>query len=151
MTDPHTVLCLACGLCCDGNLFTQVPVRSDELERVRRRGLPILERSNGHVLPQRCAALDGCRCEIYDDRPAACRGYRCMLYAAMGEGEVSLPEALEIVAQAHAKIAAAQDPGEGAVMQRARQARQSGTLASASPAAQALMYLSRHFQRDTKP
>ncbi len=151
MTEPSTELCLACGLCCDGNLFTQVPVRSDERERVARRGLPIVEREKGPILLQRCAALDGCRCEIYDDRPAACRGYRCMLYTALGEGEVSLPEALEIVAQAHRKIAAAaaECPGEGAVMQRARQAR--GTLAAGGQAVAAMQYLGRHFQRETKP
>ncbi len=145
MTDPGSTLCLACGLCCDGNLFTQVPLRGDEIDRVRRR-LPILERAQGAALQQRCAALDGCRCEIYDERPAACRGYRCMLLTALGEGEVSLAEALGIVGQAHAAIAevAQAHPGEGAAMQRARRSpgQELATLQRASA------WLSRHFQRD---
>jgi len=145
MTDPASALCLACGLCCDGNLFTQVPLRGDEIDRVRRRGLPILERPQGAVLQQRCAALDGCRCEIYDDRPAACRGYRCMLLTSLGEGEVSLAEALVIVGQAHAAIAevARAHPGEGAVMPRARRA-PGHDLAAVQ---RATSWLSRHFQR----
>jgi len=146
MTEPDSTLCLACGLCCDGTLFTQVPLRSDELGRVRRRGLPILERPQGAALQQRCAALAGCRCEIYDDRPAACRSYRCMLLTALGEGEVSLAEALVVVGQAHAAIAevARAHPGEGAAMQRARRA-PGHDLATVQ---RATAWLSRHFQRD---
>ena len=149
MTETDSTLCLACGLCCDGALFTQVPLSSEEQARVRRRGLPVLERAQGAVLQQRCAALDGCRCEIYDERPAACRGYRCMLLTALGEGEVSLDEALVIVGQAHAAIAevAQAHPGEGSAMQRARRAPATGAEDIAT-LQRATAWLGRHFQRD---
>ena len=141
MTDSRSTLCLACGLCCDGNLFTQVPLRADEVEPMRRRGLPLLERGQGVALRQRCGALDGCRCDIYEARPAACRSYRCMLLTALAEDEVSLGDALAIVERAHALLAAA--PGEAAAPVRQRLA------GGATPeAARALAYLGRHFQRD---
>ena len=34
-----STLCLACGMCCDGNLFTQVPLAEEEAVRLRGRGL----------------------------------------------------------------------------------------------------------------
>lgn len=141
MTDPRSTLCLACGLCCDGNLFTQVPLRAGEVEPIRRRGLPVLERPQGVALRQRCGALDGCRCDIYEDRPAACRDYRCMLLTALAEDEVSLRDALVIVEQAHALLAAA--PGPATAPLRLR-------FAGEAPpeAARALAWLGRHFQRD---
>jgi hypothetical protein len=141
MTDPRSTLCLACGLCCDGNLFTQVPLRADEVEPIRRRGLPIVERAQGVALRQRCGALAGRRCDMYDHRPAACRSYRCMLLTALAEDEVSLGDALAIVEQAHALLAAA--PGEATAPVRQRLA------GEATPeAARALAWLGRHFQRD---
>jgi hypothetical protein len=141
MTDPRSTLCLACGLCCDGNLFTQVPLRAEEVEPIRHRGLPILERPHGAALRQRCGALDGRRCDIYDDRPAACRSYRCMLLTALAEDEVSLRDALAIVERAHALLAAA--PGAAA-----QPLRQRVPSEAAPEAARALAYLGRHFQRD---
>ncbi len=141
--DPRSTLCLACGLCCDGNLFTQVPLRAEEVAPIVHRGLQVLERAQGAALRQRCGALDGRRCEIYDERPAACRGYRCMLLTALAEDEVSLADALAVVEQAHALLAAA--PGEAT-----EPVRQRFTAEAAPPAARALAYLGRHFQRDAR-
>ena len=39
-----STLCLACGMCCDGNLFTQVPLVADEPVRLRARGLLVIAR-----------------------------------------------------------------------------------------------------------
>ena len=98
-----STLCLHCGLCCDGTLFTHVPLRRTEIEPLRALGLPVGTREDGTpVLPQRCAALDGRRCTAYDARPEGCRRYHCQLFAALSEGEVSLPEALAVVDGAHA-------------------------------------------------
>lgn len=127
---PLSTLCQRCGLCCDGSLFTQVPLQPAEAATLRRHALPVGERADGApVLLQHCAALNGRCCTVYADRPAPCRAYRCQLHLALGEGEVSLEEALEVVEGAHAhirEVEAALPPPTAdeprSVMQRARRA-----------------------------
>jgi hypothetical protein len=115
---PLSTLCQRCGLCCDGNLFTSVPLQGAEVETVRRLSLPVIARADGSPgLAQRCAALEGRCCTVYSERPEACRRYRCNLHVALAEGEVSLNEALTVVDEAHARlraVAAAQAPREEA-------------------------------------
>jgi hypothetical protein len=101
-----STLCQHCGLCCDGTLFTHVPLQPAEAAPLRALGLPVKEREDGTcVLPQRCAALDGRRCTAYAARPEGCRRYHCQLFSALSEREVSLPEALSVVDGAHALLA----------------------------------------------
>ena len=99
-------LCQACGLCCDGSLFKRVPLGLSEV--VPESKLRVVTNGFGarHV-PQRCAALEGTRCQVYSERPLACRRYECLLFGALREGEVSLPEALEVVTRAQSLVAAA--------------------------------------------
>ena len=104
---PLSTLCLRCGLCCDGTLFTHVPLQRTEAGPLKALGLPVKEREDGTpILPQRCAALDGRTCTAYAQRPAGCRRYHCNLFSALSEGEVSLEEALSTVDRAHALRAA---------------------------------------------
>ena len=150
-------LCRACNLCCDGNLFAQVPLAADEADRARRRALVVVDRDDGSpALRQRCAALTVDGCAHYDERPAGCRRYRCMLLAALADDEVSLPAALTVVAETHALLAAAAaavPPGPGAPLQRAREAARAGTLSPAAGAAvhAARVFLGRHFDRGAGP
>jgi hypothetical protein len=155
-TEPASLstLCLACGMCCDGNLFTQVPLAADEAVRLRARGLVVIAREDGSsALRQRCAALVDRCCAVYEERPGGCRRYVCMLHAALAADEVSLPEALAIVAQAQTLLAVADrvlPAGPAAVMQRARQALRDEELAEPVRASveAARRHLARHFQRD---
>lgn len=141
-------------MCCDGNLFTQVPLVADEAARLRRRGLVVIEREDGSpALRQRCGALEDRRCAAYEERPAGCQQYACMLHIALAADELSLAEAQGLVAQAQRLLAAADAvlrPGPAAVMQRARQALREGELgAEVSSAVEAARrHLARHFQRD---
>jgi uncharacterized protein len=101
-----STLCQHCGLCCDGTLFTHVPLRPTEVEPLRALGLPVKEREDGTpLLPQRCEALRGRCCTAYPQRPEGCRRYHCQLFSALSEGEVSLSEALGVVDGAHARLA----------------------------------------------
>jgi hypothetical protein len=106
-------LCLKCGLCCDGTLFTHVALSKPERERL---GM--------EVLRQPCTRLEknGC-CSIYASRPGGCATFVCMLGRALEDGEVQLDEALQIVAEARSarlKIDALV-PGPGSPLHRARQ------------------------------
>jgi Fe-S-cluster containining protein len=124
---PLSTLCQRCGLCCDGTLFTSVPLKPTEVESLRRLALPVIERADGSPgLAQRCAALEGRCCTVYSERPEACRRYRCHLFTALAEGEVSLEESLQVVDEAHARLRAV------------------GTGSAAREQAEA--YLDRHFR-----
>ncbi|RKH00939.1 YkgJ family cysteine cluster protein [Corallococcus carmarthensis] len=155
MSSALSTLCLHCGMCCDGTLFTQVPLQPAEAEALRQRGLSLKVKEDGAVvLPQRCAALEGLCCTVYAERPEACRRYRCQLFNALAEAEVSLEEAKGIVDTAHAKVEAvvrglgSADSGPGSAM---RQARVAATSVSLSPEtrealAHAEVYLDKHFR-----
>ena len=39
-----TTLCLRCGLCCDGTLFTHVSLQPAEAAPLKALGLPVMER-----------------------------------------------------------------------------------------------------------
>jgi Fe-S-cluster containining protein len=108
-------LCLRCGLCCDGTLFTHVPLEPDEAQRVRDAGVPVDSNAEGQSsIRQCCAALRGTRCSIYEVRPGTCRRFRCLLLGAVEEDEVSLKEALRVVDQARQLLGRLDDALEGA-------------------------------------
>lgn len=98
-------LCQSCGLCCDGSLFNRVPLGVEEQVPEVTLAVVTNERGGRHV-PQRCAALTGTVCQVYAQRPLACRRYECLLFGALREGEVSLPDAIEVIRRAQALVAA---------------------------------------------
>ena len=100
-------VCQACGLCCDGSLFTVVPLGNEESVPAI---LPVIQRADGsRVFRQRCAALTGTRCTVYDARPSACQRHECLLFDAMASKEITAQEALEVVRKAKELIAARSD------------------------------------------
>src|SRR5262245_49322308 len=92
-------LCLQCGLCCDGTIFTDVPLNDGEEDYVESLGLEVLATGDGGskwLLP--CPKLvDGC-CSLYTiGRPAMCGSYRCVLLKDYLAGTRRLDEALPVV------------------------------------------------------
>jgi Fe-S-cluster containining protein len=65
-------------MCCDGSLFGRVPLEPDEVPRAQKLRLQVLPSTRGFEQP--CTALRDDGCSIYDDRPRACRRFRCRLY-----------------------------------------------------------------------
>ncbi len=156
---PLSTLCQRCGLCCDGNMFTAIPLRPAEVDGLRELSLPVrIGPAGAPSLAQRCTALEGRCCTVYAGRPEVCRRYRCLLLTALVEAEVSLEEALAVVEGAHARIAAVaaalppSSPGAPqAVLQRARQEdlpEHGGPLSSRTRELleQAEAYLDRHLR-----
>ncbi len=101
-------LCRACGLCCDGTLFTRVPLTVDEAVPAVKLNV-VTTQTGGRYVPQRCAALEGTVCQVYAERPLACRRFECLLFGALREGELSLSEGLAVVKRAQ-DLAAAKQP-----------------------------------------
>lgn len=103
---PVRSLCVTCGLCCDGSLFSYVPLRDSEATALEKRSLRVVVRPEGEPgLDQPCSALEGTTCTLYDDRPSACREYCCRLYDAVESDEVSLDDARALVREARTLVA----------------------------------------------
>ena len=91
-------LCLSCGLCCRGLFHTHGVLNPEEVEGASTIGLKLVEGGQpAFALP--CSKFDGC-CTIYEDRPAACRGFRCALLRRLEDNEIALEDALDIVSEA---------------------------------------------------
>jgi uncharacterized protein len=105
-------LCLECGLCCNGTLFTHVALTPEESARL---GL--------EVIRQPCSFLGaGCKCTVYASRPKGCARFVCMLGRALEDGEVKHDEAVALVRQAQVMRGSldALLPGPGAAIPKAR-------------------------------
>jgi hypothetical protein len=123
-----STLCQRCGLCCDGSLFSHVPLRADEVASARRLGLDVEELVGGApALRQCCSALKERQCSLYAQRPERCRAFGCRLFHEVAGGRVPLDEALAVVDRAHALLSALDkslppdtDARPAPVMERAR-------------------------------
>ncbi|MBO2545748.1 YkgJ family cysteine cluster protein [Salegentibacter sp. BDJ18] len=95
MSDP-TNICLSCGLCCDGTLIGFVQLEREELSPVKQ--LMDIEQTgeNGmFFLP--CNEL-GCNgCNIYSQRPKACRNFECGVLKSVEKKELSFDKATEVI------------------------------------------------------
>ena len=100
MSNPD-LICLKCGICCDGTLFSGVVLQGkDDPQKLRALGLPIRRLRAGARFPQPCAALSGCRCTIYPNRPQYCRRFECLLLKQQLAGKLPRASALILIRKA---------------------------------------------------
>jgi hypothetical protein len=108
-----TRLCTACGLCCDGSLFSAVRLGAAEIAPLQRLGL-VIEQGNDPCFRQPCVKLVDRTCSIYAERPGICHTFACALLKRMHGGGIALEEALGVVATAQSLrdkvVAAMPDP-----------------------------------------
>ena len=92
-------LCLACGLCCDGTLFTRVRLRSeDSVDALRSAELHVMQDDAGHwIMQQPCSGYRQDACQTYHCRPVRCGLFRCTLLRYVAAGEASEAEALNVI------------------------------------------------------
>lgn len=91
-------LCLECGLCCNGVLFRDVELRDDDdSNRLKELGLPVKTTARKSCFTQPCAALNGCHCRIYPERPRLCREFECLLLKRAAAGETDIDSALRLI------------------------------------------------------
>jgi Fe-S-cluster containining protein len=91
-------LCLKCGLCCNGVIFADVKLQpADDAPRLRSLGVSVSIPHSAFRTPhlnQPCAALEGCRCRIYAERPQYCRQFECLLLKSVKAGRTQPAAAL---------------------------------------------------------
>lgn len=89
---PASGLCMGCGLCCNGVLYSHALLEPREVEPAIRAGLNVLQDEGARRFTQPCACNDGGPCTIYAERPAACASYQCALLKRYLAGEASLEQ-----------------------------------------------------------
>ena len=95
-------LCLECGMCCNGVIFADVRLRKgDDGARLRAMGLRMKGKS---MFCQPCAALEGCRCRIYEKRPRYCREFECTVLQSFNSGKLKKGSALRIIREAKKRV-----------------------------------------------
>lgn len=100
-------LCLACGMCCRGDLYRNAGLHPDELPAARSLRLPIIQdEAAGPAFALPCPKLDGNACTIYDDerKPNVCSSFECKLLKRYLGGEIDLERSLERVREARSLI-----------------------------------------------
>jgi Fe-S-cluster containining protein len=94
-------LCLTCGLCCDGTLFSSVRLKpDDEITALKAVGIHIVSDSERNIFTQPCAAHKKCACLVYENRPQDCRTYKCELLKRFERDDIFHEAALNIINKA---------------------------------------------------
>lgn len=95
-------LCLACGICCKGSFFETV--RIDDMQKLLRHRPAGIEfetvedvKTGKQYFKLPCPAHRGGRCTIYEDRPLACKKFKCILLEAHTRNEIGFDDAIGIV------------------------------------------------------
>jgi uncharacterized protein len=102
-------LCQTCALCCDGTIFSHVPIEPTEVASIRSVGLEVFDAENNAHFVQPCMKLENTSCSIYANRPETCRNFRCRVLRRLEVGELSTERAHSLVNQAKTLISALRD------------------------------------------
>lgn len=106
-TNIEQSICLSCGICCVGVIFSKVHVYpEDDLSPLKKAGIKVLEEDSKKFFKQKCAAHRENCCGIYKDRPTVCRNYRCRLLRRFERGEISSTDVKKKIADARKYIEA---------------------------------------------
>ena len=89
-------LCLKCGLCCDGTIFTKVQLEAqDGAGKLSLFQINCVE--DDFFFPLPCFAHDRIKgCRIYNLRPAKCKNYSCKLLSRFNNQELSFQKAVKL-------------------------------------------------------
>ena len=146
-------LCASCGLCCDGSIYDNVGLSSEETEFAAALGLNVQNLPHGSCFDQPCPHSGPSGCAIHHlPRPRVCGDFNCGVITRIESGAQSLEEAAAHIATAKSLIALVRTrflPGETMGDARMRWAAQTGDRAGpADPILSlAMAALTRHLDR----
>jgi len=97
------LICVKCGLCCDGTLFLHAHLDPDEMAKGDLPGWiegHIISKEGKEYFTLPCGYFCE-KCTIYDRKRAkVCSSFRCQLLKDFAEGKVTMDDALEVVREA---------------------------------------------------
>ena len=100
MSEPSlsdlSCLCLACGLCCSGTVFTHLKLDADDSAKLQHAGKELTNDADRINFP--CQFLCGSTCSAYKERPKTCAEYRCETLIAAQSGKIGLDDAHQKIA-----------------------------------------------------
>jgi Fe-S-cluster containining protein len=99
-------LCLPCGLCCDGSLFSHAWLEPAEEGQARSLGLEVYPLDTRVTFRLPCPLFRPDRCSIYGQRrPGICASYQCRQLRNYLRGKVALEDAVRQICVAKARVA----------------------------------------------
>ena len=99
-------LCRTCGICCNGVMFHNVRVRSNDSPReLNTLGLKLQRKHRELLFLQPCPAHQNSQCAIYLQRPERCQLFKCRQILRVASGELSEAEALEQIHEVIGRVA----------------------------------------------
>jgi len=101
-------LCLSCGMCCSGTVFSTISLDGDEPDQAEQAGFTLVpDPEDGSIgAAQPCPQLEGTACRLYGGwRPRACGGYACKVLDGLRGGALSTEEAMAQIAGIKARMA----------------------------------------------
>jgi len=98
-------LCISCGLCCDGTLFSSVQLfDGDDKTALLDAGASMrLDETDGlqkTYMKLGCPAHQEGRCQVYATRPKHCRQFKCKTLLAVENGQLPIEKARSRIAEA---------------------------------------------------
>jgi len=88
-------LCLECGMCCTGLIFSHVSISHNAFSRLPTANVKTVDDTIKMSFP--CSFFkEGC-CSVYEVRPKKCQSYSCYLLENLIKGEVSFSNASKTI------------------------------------------------------
>jgi uncharacterized protein len=101
-----SLLCLACGLCCNGVLHARTIVKPNEIETVCALGLMIETNDDQPGFRQPCLLYRQQCCSVYPNHPPTCKAYQCKLLKNFLAGPLTLEQGAQTIHRARELLAA---------------------------------------------
>jgi hypothetical protein len=88
-------ICMQCGMCCDGTLFTKANIKNREDELLAKSlGLPTFSTSDSKIFFEQPCQLFNKTCTVYDKpRPNCCSKFICEPLQKVGTNEITFNDA----------------------------------------------------------
>jgi hypothetical protein len=95
-------ICIKCGMCCDGTLFTFANIEKDEkLHPLFEAEIITINQSEKTGFSQPCAYLNDCVCSIYNSekikRPLVCGKFKCKLLVKYQASQINYNDAIALI------------------------------------------------------
>lgn len=98
--DDDVELCMACGLCCDGTLFSFVPLNDADTPSSLEVEISINDENGKLSFAQPCNLYSPRGCAKYANRPTACREFHCYLIEAYRRRDIASSDVRATIGQA---------------------------------------------------